>query len=501
MMAPLAAMTVGVTAITLEQQKDDIVQADLDAASYMNPESSPYANLPVYASSSDPLISSTDKSIWEDQQQQIPFSIRPIDIQATLQVEDEDDAECMAKSTAALDNIMLANSTAETSQVPPLERRDTKWLEKDGHVTTKKMYFYKTPEVLNVFQKYVALFAGPSSERLGIDIARLLGMPLNRMAVGQFADGETAVHVHDEMRGKDVFIINSTSSTDHLMELLLTISCLRRSSAKTITAVIPYYGYARQDRKITRESIAAADIARMLETVGVDKVMCLDLHNDSLCGFFPPHIPVEHLLPGPVAAAYFHEELEAQGIDFDKVTVVASHEGQVYRAKNFRKVLQKLSGKNIDLAFISKVRQFPGAKSYEPYLVGDVTGTTCIVIDDIINTGTTMTSCIEQLKASGAEKVYAWTTHAVFDEEAPERIKNCKGLEYLLISNTVSGIIGNGNHHNSHRHRSKDGKIRSLNIAPLIAEAVARSLQNQSISGILNLDAVLPSGNGGKEEK
>jgi ribose-phosphate pyrophosphokinase len=109
-----------------------------------------------------------------------------------------------------------------------------------------------------------------------------------------------------------------------------------------------------------------------------------------------------------------------------------------------------------------------------------------------------MTSCIEQLKASGAEKVYAWTTHAVFDEKAPERIKNCKGLEYLLISNTVSGIIGNGNHNS---HRSKDGKIRSLNIAPLIAEAVARSLQNQSISGILNLDAVLPSGNGGNEEK
>lgn len=367
---PVAFLSMGAALIALQQQQVEeelkhTTKADLDSSQHL---------LPIYASSSDPWISSSSKE-WDIEQ----VTIRTIDTSTTST---EADQEILGKSEEALQNLLKVIATS-TSQLPSatLERRDTKWLEQDGHVTTKKMYFYKSPEVLDIFQKSVALFAGPSSEKLGIDIARLLAMPLNSMEVGHFADGETAVHINDEMRGKDIFIINSTSSTDHLMELLLTISCLRRSSAKTITAVIPYYGYSRQDRKIAREPIAAADIARMLETVGVDKVMCLDLHNDSLCGFFPPKIPVEHLLPGPVAAAYFHEELEARGVDFNKVTIVASHEGQVYRAKNFRMVLQKLSGnQNIDLAFISKVRQFPGAKTYEPYLVGDVKGATCIVV-------------------------------------------------------------------------------------------------------------------------
>jgi len=250
---------------------------------------------------------------------------------------------------------------------------------------------------------------------------------------------------------------------------------------------------------IKGEPIAAADVAKLLETMGVDTVMCMDLHNDSLRGFFSPSVPVEHLLPGPVAAAYFHENLfdsthrevkaeqkrrntnggSAVEDGHPKVTVVAAHEGQVARATQFRKVLQILSGQDIDLAFISKTRQYPGAKTYEPYLVGDVDGRHCIIIDDIVNTGSTLETCINQLKSSGASKVYAWATHGAFgphNQDAPNKLQQCKALEYLLISNTV------------HSDVPLPDKVLKLNLAPLLAEAIARALRHGSITEMLNMD-------------
>lgn len=208
-------------------------------------------------------------------------------------------------------------------------------------------------------------------------------------------------------------------------------------------------------------------------------------HNLTL--YHPPS-PMQHLMPIPVAAAYFHEELcgmmpptpNGKKPSYPKVTVVAAHEGQVTRASHFRNVLQKLSGADIDMAFISKNRQSRGQTSYDPMLIGNVKGRRCIIVDDIVNTGTTMAAAITQVKESGAESVHAWATHGVFDapgNTAPELLQSVDGLDYLLISNSI------GSNH-------LPPKIRQLNVAPLLAEAIARALHQQSISGILNIEAL-----------
>ena len=263
------------------------------------------------------------------------------------------------------------------------------------------------------------------------------------------------------------------------------MSALRRGSAKRICAVIPYYGYSRQDRRtaLKREPIAAADVARLLEEMGVDSVICCDLHNPLLRGFFRPKVPVNHLMPSPVAAAYFYEELfgveneenKAPSREIPKITVVAAHENQVARATAFRLSLQKLSGhEDIRLALVSNTKGLKGKA--DSSLVGNVQGRKCIIIDDIINTGSTMRNAIETMGKSGASEIYAWATHgALQNNSTPEMLDTLDDLKYLLVSNSVAV------------DRDLPKKIRILSIAPLLAESVARSLHSESISTMLDI--------------
>jgi len=369
-----------------------------------------------------------------------------------------------------------------------------------NQVYTKQMYFYQAAQVKDFMRERFRLFALPSSENLGKEMALLLGTNLNAINVGAFNDGETSVKVEDRVRGKDVFLVCSTTSTDAVMQLLLTVSALQRSSAKRICVVIPYYGYSRQDRRTMdkREPIAAADMAKMLEEMGVDSVICVDLHNPLVKGFFSPIVPVDHLMPGPVAAAYFYEELftgdeedpnEVTGMDKSdqqqkedpKITIVAAHENQVFRANGFRSALKKLSGSSdIRVALVSTSTDVNvHNKTKTSTVVGDVEGRKCIIVDDIINTGSTLKGAIDAVHKSGASEVYAWATHGVFhnpENNAPEMFQEIEGLKYMLISNSVTN------------NRDLPPKIRTLSIAPLLSEAVVRSLHSESIMTMLDVN-------------
>ncbi|CAJ1935727.1 unnamed protein product [Cylindrotheca closterium] len=454
------------------------------------------SSLPVFGSSSDPLAGSESKEGLDEIEklyiERVPYKRDREEI--------SDTSSAFSRGVRAFENSFeSAYAAKEESEdpfggtsVPTPGIISTSSPAVQETVTTNKMYFYRTPQIKSRIARKFMLFTAPSSEELGGDVAHLLGMDLNKVEVGKFTDGETRVEAGESVRGKYVFIVCTTSSNDALMELLLMISAFRKAQAKHITAVIPYYGYSRQDRKVKREPIAAADIAILLQNMGVDRLMCMDLHNDSLCGFFSPSTPVDHLLPIPVAAAYFHEELASVPTPEDwkpeseddeyypNITVVASHEGQVGRAAHFRDVLQRLSGKKIELAFISKNRQKRGEKYYTPHVVGKIEGQRCIMVDDIVNTGKTLISNVDELHKAGAATIHAWASHGVFGprslSDAPQRIAEIEHLDYLLISNSVAN------------DSILPPKIRQLNVAPFLAEAIARALHNQSINEILNLD-------------
>ena len=269
------------------------------------------------------------------------------------------------------------------------------------------------------------ILSGTSNTKLSKDIAKQLKLKLINTNIKRFADGEIYIEINENIRGNSVFVIQSTSNpaNDNLMELLLVIDALRRSSAKNITAVIPYYGYARQDRKVApRTSISAKVVANLLTNAGASRVLTVDLHAGQIQGFFD--MPVDNLFTTPLFAKYIKRKLKNK-----KLICVSPDVGGVQRTRGLATKIKA------DLAIIDKRRPAPG-KSQVMNIIGDVKGKTCIIVDDIIDSGGTIVNAVEALKKSGAVEVFVFITHAVLSGNAVEKIKKSK-IQKLIITDTI----------------------------------------------------------------
>jgi len=309
------------------------------------------------------------------------------------------------------------------------------------------------------------ILAGNSNLPLARAIAGYLEMPLTDAAVRRFADDEVFVEIHENVRGEDVFVIQSTSApaNDNLMELLICIDALRRASAKRITAVVPYFGYARQDRKPgPRTPISAKLVANLITTAGADRVLAVDLHAGQIQGFFD--IPTDNLYGAPVMAA---DILQRSG--GDNLMVVSPDVGGVVRA---RALARRLS--NAPLSIVDKRRDKPGV-SEVMNIIGDVRDWDCILIDDIIDSGGTLCNAAQALMDAGAKSVTAYLTHGVLSGTAVERV-NGSALKELVITDTIQP---------SEAAAASD-KIRVLSIAPLIGEAIHRIAEESSVSSLFD---------------
>src|SRR6187200_1604522 len=302
------------------------------------------------------------------------------------------------------------------------------------------------------------LVAGNSNRPLSEAIAGYLKTPLAKCVVRRFADMEIFVEVQENVRGEDVFVIQSTSApaNDHLMELLIIIDALRRASARRITAVIPYYGYARQDRKPgPRTPISAKLVANMIVEAGADRVLTLDLHAGQLQGFFD--IPTDNLFASPVMVRDIKERF-----DLSKLMVVSPDVGGVVRARGLAKRI------NAPLAIIDKRRERAG-ESEVMNVIGDVKGHTCILVDDIIDSGGTLVNAADALLKDGAKDVYAYITHGVLSGGAAARIASSR-LKELVVTDSIQATDA----------VKKTTNIRTLSIADLISEAIQRTAHEES---------------------
>ena len=308
--------------------------------------------------------------------------------------------------------------------------------------------------------KPLKLFSLNANIPLAQEVAKSLGVELSKCSVKKFSDGEVSINIEESVRGCEVFVIQSTSDpvNDNLMTLLIMIDALRRASVDTINVVIPYYGYARQDRKArSREPITAKLIANLLQVAGADRIIALDLHALQIQGFFD--IPVDHLMAAPIIANYFKEKIT----DMEDVVVVSPDHGGVTRARKLADAL------NTPIAIIDKRRPKPNVAEVMN-IVGNIEGKTCILIDDIIDTAGTITLGAKALKERGAKEVYASCSHAVLSGQALERIEESP-IKELVYANTIHIP-----------EEKKLDKMVPLCVGDLIAKAIYRIHHNEPVS-------------------
>lgn len=306
------------------------------------------------------------------------------------------------------------------------------------------------------------IFSGNANRPLAQEIASYLNINLGRAMVGTFKNGETRVKIEENVRGSDVFVVQPTCTpvNHNLMELLLLIDALRRASAARVTAVIPYYGYAKQEKKTTgREPISAKLVANLIRTAGADRVLTMDLHAPAIEGFFD--IPVDHLQAGPILAEHIRE------MNLPRLVVVSPDAGGVGRANSFRERI------GAGLAIIAKQRPQPDVAEMLD-MVGDVEGKTAVIVDDMISTGGTLAEAARVLRERGAVAVYACATHGIFAGDATEIIAQSALVE-TIVTNTIPLPEG-----------CRKARIRAISVAPLFAEAIMRIHKDLSLSALFS---------------
>ena len=306
------------------------------------------------------------------------------------------------------------------------------------------------------------ILTGNSNKHLSQKISKFLKNRLVNSNIRKFADGEIYIEINENIRGNSIFLIQSVSSpaNDNLMELLLSIDALKRSSAKNITAVIPYFGYARQDRKVVpRTSISAKLVSNLIEKAGADRVVTVDLHSGQIQGFFD--IPVDNLFATPIFARHIKKKLKKNNI-----ICVAPDVGGTARARALGKLL------NVDLAIVDKRRPTPG-KSEVMNVIGNVKNKTCILVDDIIDSGGTIVNAARELKKRGAKDVHVYVTHGVLSGNAVEKIKK-SSIKNLVVTDTIDNSM----------KVKKAKNIEVLTISNLVGEAIKRISNSTSVSDL-----------------